>query len=217
MSLPRWIFNPTGFNGGNKKKLMTGAKTILEYFDNVKTWKEELLYLRDLVLSMGLEETIKWGGPCYMYNGKNVIGLADFKDYTGLWFFQGALMKDEKHYLVSGNKTTQAQRQWRFYSIAEIKKAPIKAYIKETLTHFETGVKVKIEKKPLVMPEILEATLKKDKVLNAQWSKLSLSCKREYTDYINEAKKEETKLSRLKKIKPMILEAKSMNDKYRLK
>jgi uncharacterized protein YdeI (YjbR/CyaY-like superfamily) len=194
---------------------MTGAKTIQEYFDNVKVWKEELLYLRELVLSMGLEETIKWGGPCYTYDGKNVIGLADFKTYTGLWFFQGALLKDEKQYLVSGNYNTQVQRQWRFYSMAEIKKAPIKAYIKETLIHFKAGVKVKIEKKPLIVPEALEAALKKDKALNAQWLKLSLSCKREFAEYISEAKKEETKLSRIEKIKPMIMEVKSMNEKYR--
>ncbi len=194
---------------------MKASNTIQEYFDNVKVWKEELLYFRELVLSMGLEETIKWGGPCYIYNGKNVLGLADFKSYTGLWFFQGALLKDEKKFLVSGNKSTQAMRQWRFYSMAEIKKAPIKSYIKETLVHFKTNAKVTIEKKPLLIPDLLDTTLKKNKTLKVHWDKLSLSSKREYAEYIDQAKKEDTKLSRIEKIKPMIIELKSINDKYR--
>ncbi len=194
---------------------MKSAKTTQEFFNNLTTWKEEVLYLREIVLSCGLIEELKWGAPCYTYEGKNVIGLADFKSYTGIWFFQGALLKDEKKYLVSGNTTTQAQRQWRFYSMAEIKKAPIKAYIKETISHFKAGEKVHIPKKELIIPDILIKAIKKDKSLNAKWESLSLSCKREYAEYIDTAKREETKLSRIEKIVPMILSAKGMNDKYK--
>lgn len=193
---------------------MASAMTIAAYFDNLVKWKEEILYLREIVLSMGLEETIKWGAPCYMYKGKNVMGLADFKSYTCIWFFQGALLKDEKQYLVSGNKDTQAMRQWRFHTMAEIRKAPIKAYIKETMAHFDAGIKIPVKQKTLIVPEELEKALKQNKILNQQWAKLSPSCKREYADYIGSAKKEETRHSRLNKIIPMIIEAKSMHEKY---
>jgi uncharacterized protein YdeI (YjbR/CyaY-like superfamily) len=193
---------------------MASAMTIAAYFDNLVKWKEEILYLREIVLSMDLEETIKWGAPCYMYKGKNIMGLADFKSYTCIWFFQGALLKDEKQYLVSGNKDTVAMRQWRFHSMSEIKKAPIKAYIKETMAHFDAGIKIPLKQKTLIVPEELEKALKQNKILSQQWAKLSPSCKREYADYIGSAKKEETRLSRLNKMIPMIIEAKSMHEKY---
>jgi uncharacterized protein YdeI (YjbR/CyaY-like superfamily) len=185
---------------------MATTMTIATYFDNLVKWKEEMLYLREILLSLGLQETIKWGAPCYMYKDKNIIGLADFKSYTCLWFFQGALLKDEKQYLVSGNKDTVAMRQWRFHTMSEIKKAPIKAYVKETMAFFDAGTKVPLKQKTLTVPTELEKELKQNKILNQQWAKLSPSCKREYADYIGSAKKEETRLSRLGKMIPMIIE-----------
>lgn len=48
-----------------------------------------------------MEETNKWSAPVYTSNGKNIVGLGAFKSYTGLWFFQGALLKDEKKLLIN--------------------------------------------------------------------------------------------------------------------
>ena len=62
---------------------------IINYIEKKQQWKLELELLRKVVLACDLEETIKWGAPVYMSNGKNILGLSAFKNYVGLWFFQG--------------------------------------------------------------------------------------------------------------------------------
>ena len=72
---------------------MKRYKTVDDYIEGAQQWQRELRRLRKILQSTGLDETIKWGAPCYTLNGKNVVGLAGFKSYFGLWFFQGALLE----------------------------------------------------------------------------------------------------------------------------
>lgn len=65
------------------------------YINKKVAWKLELSLLRSVFMNLPLEETIKnWGGPTYVFKGKNIVSLAAFKKYCGLWFFQGVLLKD---------------------------------------------------------------------------------------------------------------------------
>jgi uncharacterized protein YdeI (YjbR/CyaY-like superfamily) len=61
-------------------------------------WVEELELLYSIVRSTELEETVKWGGPCFTINGKNVLGIGGFKSYVGIWFHQGVFLKDPKKF-----------------------------------------------------------------------------------------------------------------------
>ncbi|MBT8471175.1 MAG: DUF1801 domain-containing protein, partial [Marinicaulis sp.] len=72
---------------------MQNAKSVDDYIKKEKSWPAELKKLREIMLATPLEETIKWGAPCYTYNGKNVVGLVGFKDWFTLWFHLGALLK----------------------------------------------------------------------------------------------------------------------------
>ena len=179
---------------------MQKITTVTSYIDGLSQWKEEVMLLRELALASGLAETIKWGGPCYTKGGQNILGLAAFKNYACIWFFQGALLKDEKGYLMNAQEgKTKALRQWRFTSLQEIKKAPIKAYIKEAITNSEKGLKIKAAPKtPLPLPIELQQAMK-DKTFKSKWEALSPSHRREYCEYILEAKKEETRLRRAEK------------------
>ncbi len=58
-------------------------------------------------MELPLEETIKWNMPAYLYKNKNIIGMAAYKNYFGLWFHQGVFFKDEERVLVNAqeNKT----------------------------------------------------------------------------------------------------------------
>ncbi len=68
-----------------------------------------------------MKETIKWGAPVYTLDYKNIVGLGAFKSYVGLWFFQGALLNDEKKKLINAQEDkTKALRQWRFNSVKKI-------------------------------------------------------------------------------------------------
>lgn len=70
--------------------------TVDAYIDHHEQYNNELRLLREILNSTGLDETVKWGAPAYIFKGKNVVGIGAFKSYVGLWFHQGALLKDER-------------------------------------------------------------------------------------------------------------------------
>ena len=88
-----------------------------------------------MILDGGLTEERKWGNPCYTLNGKNVIMLGVLKESCNISFFKGSLLKDEAKLLVAPGENSQANRQFRFTSLAEINKLKksISAYIEEAV------------------------------------------------------------------------------------
>jgi uncharacterized protein YdeI (YjbR/CyaY-like superfamily) len=188
------------------------------YFDKKPKWKAELKLLRKTLLSTKMEETIKWGAPTYVYKNKNIVGLAAFKNYCGLWFFQGGLLKDKHKVLINAQEgKTKAMLQWRFYSLEEINTEVITAYVLEALQYVDEGKEIKPNrvKKELIIPELLQNALDTNVDFKTQFETSTLSKKREYADYISEAKREATKQNRLEKIIPMILNKVGLHDKYK--
>ena len=179
-------------------------------------WSAELARLRAILQETPLEETIKWGAPCYTANGKNVVGMAAFKAYFGLWFHQGALLADEAGVLINAQEgKTKALRQWRFASAKEIKPRIIKRYVREAIALAAEGRSIKPERqKPLSIPAELSDALARSKKSSTAFASLSKGKQREYADYIAEAKREETKLKRVDKILPMIAAGQGLHDKY---
>jgi uncharacterized protein YdeI (YjbR/CyaY-like superfamily) len=195
---------------------MKKFKTVDDYIAGAQ-WQNTLIKLRKILLSTELEETVKWGSPVYVLNGKNIVGLGSFKAYAGLWFYQGSFLKDEKKKLINAQEgKTKGLRQWRFKNITEIDDDLVKAYIFEAIENQKQGKELKPSRgKALVIPPELENALDQNKALKMQFDELSLSCKREYAEYIAEAKREDTKIRRLEKIIPMIMERVGLNDKYK--
>ena len=190
---------------------------IEQYIDAKQHWRGELMFLRALLLETGMEETIKWGAPVYCKDGKNIVGICAFKDYVGLWFFQGGLLEDKEKRLMNAQEgKTKALRQWRFKFIQELikDKALIQSYIQEAIANHDAGKAIKPErgktKKPLIIPAELEIAFLEDEALKNSFNTLSLSHKRTFADYISEAKRNSTKERRLKKIIPMILEGRGL-------
>lgn len=192
-------------------------KTVDGYLAGKDQWAGELTKLREILKKTPLEETVKWGMPCYTYQGKNVVGMSGFKNHFGLWFFQGALLKDSDKVLMNAQDgKTQAMRQWRMTSAKDIKPARIKQYVKEAIALVDEGKEIKAErKKPIVVPALLKAALAKNKKTADAFKKLTPGLRREYADYIAEAKRDDTKARRVEKILPMIAAGKGLNDKYR--
>ncbi|UOB16990.1 YdeI/OmpD-associated family protein [Abyssalbus ytuae] len=180
-------------------------------------WHNELTLLRNIFLQTEMEENIKWNSPVYSLNGKNIAGLAAFKNYVGIWFFQGVFLKDNKKVLVNAQENkTAALRQWRFQSVNDIDEKLVKSYLKEAIQNQKEGKELKPQKKkPLIIPTELQQAFKADKKLKTAFDAFTLSRQREFTDYITEAKRQATKISRLEKIKPMILTGTGLHDKYR--
>ncbi len=196
---------------------MKKFKTVDEYLASQSRWQDELQELRTILLSTELDECIKWGGPCYTLDGKNVVGMAGFKSYFGLWFFNGALIEDLNGVLMNAQEgKTKGLRQWRFESKREIKKRTIKAYVKAAIELQRQGKEIKPTRNAqLVVPPELKRALSKHRGAQKAFSVLTPGCQREYANYVAEAKRDETKVKRVEKILPMILDGQGLNDKYR--
>lgn len=196
---------------------MKRCKTVDEYIESAEYWQDELVRLRKILNSTPLEETVKWGGPCYTAHGKIIVGMGAFKAYFGLWFFQGALLADTKGVLVNAQEgRTKALRQWRFASKKEIDARLIKAYVHEAISLQAQGVEMKADRsRPVEIPRQLQTAFSKDKKVRTCFHALTKGKQREYADYIADAKRDETKVKRLETIVPMILAGKGLNDRYR--
>ncbi|MCB0568726.1 MAG: YdeI/OmpD-associated family protein [Phaeodactylibacter sp.] len=178
-------------------------------------WREALSKLRAILLTTGLDETIKWGSPAYTLDGKNVVGLGAFKAYVGIWFFQGGLLEDRHGVLVNAQEgKTRAMRQWRFQSAGEIDEKLVRQYLAEAIRNQRAGKQIKPElNKPLILPEELTSALQQDSRLASCFGKLTPGRQREYAEYVGEAKRQATRSARLEKITPMILAGIGLNDR----
>lgn len=197
---------------------MAEATAKLEaYYAREGPFKEGIAKLRELVLQTELEETVKWGSPVYTINNKNVLGIIAFKSYFGLWFYNGCYLKDPGEVLKNAQEgKTKAMRHWKFQSVQEIPTQEVLAYIKEAIENQKDGLEWKPErtKKTSISPELKEA-FKKTANLSAMFKTLAPYKQREFCEYIDTAKQDKTKQTRLEKIIPMILKGYSFNDKYR--
>ena len=191
-------------------------KKVDEFISKKAKWKNELEFLRNILVQSELSEDLKWGAPVYTLEGKNVVGLGAFKSYVGLWFFQGVFLKDEKGLLVNAQEgKTKALRQMRFSSMEEMDESILKAYIEKAIQNQKAGKELKPEKKALVIPEELQTAFNADKSLKACFEKLSPGKQKDYANHIAEAKQEKTKQKRLDKIIPMIKDVVGLHDKYK--
>lgn len=184
-------------------------------WDNSNEWSEELPLLKTIINKTGLVETKKWGAPVFTHNGKNVLGVIGLKNYFALWFYKGVFLKDVAGVLVSAADKTKSLRQWRFRSKADINEKLLLQYIKEAIEVEEAGLAIKPEKKAVVIPVLLQQEIDSSPVFAEAFCKLTPGKQKEYCEYIDTAKQEKTKLSRLDKIKPMILQGIGLNDKYK--
>ena len=185
------------------------------YFDKAGTWQKEFEQLRKIILGCGLTEQLKWGHPCYSFEGKNIVLMHGFKEYCALLFFKGALLKDEGHILVQQTENVQAARQVRFTAAKEI--APIKnvltAYIYEAIEVEKAGLKVNLKKTvEYKVPEEFEKRLKKDAALKKAFAALTPGRQRAWLLHFSSAKQTQTRASRIEKSIPHILDGKGLND-----
>jgi uncharacterized protein YdeI (YjbR/CyaY-like superfamily) len=196
---------------------MKKITSVEEYIEKNSHFAKELSLLRNIMISTEMEEHLKWNAPVYSIDGKNVIGLGAFKSHFGIWFFHGVFLKDDKNLLEQAPEKTKGLRQMRFESMADIDKNAVLSYVKEAINNQRLGREIKPESKgkKVNIPEELNTALNDNSVLNDAFKLLTPGKQREYSDYINTAKREETKFSRIEKITPMIIKGVGLNDKYK--
>lgn len=188
-----------------------------EFIGRSPKWQEELSKLRSILLNCGLTEELKWGAPCYTYNKTNLIVINGFKDYCTLYFFKGSVLSDPEGIMIRAQETTQAGRHIRFTSVKEITtlRSTLTAYIYEAIEAERAGLKVKAKKQEVVgIPEEFQLRLNKSAALKKAFHALTPGRQKAYLLHFAEPKQEKTRISRIEKCIPQILEGKGLHDQY---
>ena len=185
------------------------------FFNKASKWQAEYEQLRTIVLDCGLTEELKWGCPCYTFEGNNIVFIHGFKDYCALLFMKGALMKDAKGILIQQTENVQAARQIRFTNLNEIVKlkTALKAYIQEAISVEKSGLKVKLKKPTeFKMAEEFQQVLNEMPEVKKAFKALTPGRQRAYLLHFSQPKQSKTRESRVENCIPQILKGKGLND-----
>lgn len=185
------------------------------FFENAGQWQEEFEKLRAIALSTELSEDVKWGCPCYTYEGKNIFLIHGFKEYCALLFFKGALMKDPDNILIQQSKNVQAARQIRFTEVAQINdlEEVLRSYMFQAVEIEESGAKVEMKKtKEFEMAEEFQEKLDQNPALQEAFKALTPGRQRAYLLHFSSAKQSKTREARIEKCIPQIMDGIGLND-----
>ncbi len=178
-----------------------------------------LCHLRDLVHAAcpDVTETIKWGFPHFDYHGI-MCNMAAFKEHCSFGFWKAELMKDTSLMRMASSEAAMGH----LGQLKTLKDIPpdkvMKAYIREAAQLNEAGIKVQKPasgpKKPLRTPPALSKALKENAKAMACFNSLSYSHRKEYIEWISEAKTDPTRDKRITTTVTWLTEGKSRNWKY---
>jgi len=166
----------------------------------------------------GVEETIKWQQPTFVYKGI-LCGMAAFTQHCALGFWKGKLLFKGDH----PARSLGDQAMGQFGRVTNLSDLPAERlllrYVKEAARLNEEGVKVPSRSKPRVkqtvkVPDDLSAALKKNARALQTFEGFSPSHKREYVEWLTEAKRDETRQKRLEAAIVWMAEGKPRNWKY---
>ncbi|HLG34846.1 MAG TPA: YdeI/OmpD-associated family protein [Bacteroidia bacterium] len=204
---------------------MPKDKRIDEYISNAQPFAQPILkHLRELVHKANPEvtETIKWGMPSFEYKGP-YFGIASFKQHCVAGFWKHKLLKDPKGYLgeIKSHGGEAMGNLGRMTSINDLPPDKVMlGFFKQAKKLNDDGVKMERPKaklrKEIPMPKEFASALSKNKKASRFWrdEKFPPSHKREYLEWITEAKTEETKNNRIATTLGWLSEGKSRNWKY---
>lgn len=162
-----------------------------------------------------VEETMKWSFPHFMYKGM-LCSMASFKEHCAFGFWKSSLVIEKR-----GTEANKAAGE--FGRITKLSDLPsqkvLSGYIKAAMKLNDAGVKVPARPKPrtpkeLVVPDDLDKALHGNKPARATFENFSPSQKREYVDWITEAKTEATRSRRLETAIEWMAAGKTRNWKY---
>jgi uncharacterized protein YdeI (YjbR/CyaY-like superfamily) len=182
--------------------------------------KPVLNHIRKLVHAAcpDVEETLKWSMPHFMHKGI-VCSMAAFKNHCSFGFWKGALVFGKGQ--GPGNKQDEAMGQFgRISAVCDLPKEKVLiGYIKKAVRLNDAGTKLPPRPKPkerkeLIAPADLMSALKEKRKALAAFESFSYSHKKEYVEWITEAKSEETRRKRLATAIEWLAEGKSRHWKY---
>lgn len=200
-------------------------KAIDAYISKSADFAKPILnHIRELVHKTcpGVEEKLKWSFPHFDYKGEMMCSMAAFKQHAVFGFWKASLMKDPV--LVETAKSEVAMGHLgRLTSVKDL--PPDKkmiAWIKEAILLNDKGIKLAAkpkatDKKELTIPDYFIKALAKNKKAKQVFESFAFSHKKEYVQWITEAKTEDTRNKRMTTALEWLNEGKSRNWKYERK
>jgi len=179
-------------------------------------------YLRELVhvACPDVVETIKWSMPHFDYKGA-MCGMAAFKHHCTFGFWKAPLLNDPLGVLRDKEESAMGS----FGKMTSLNDLPadktLKALIKDAMRLNDEGIKMPVAarrkgevKAPIAEPEYFTALLAEHKTAKATWGAFPPSCRKEYLEWITEAKTELTRDKRLAQTIEQLAAGKQRNWKY---
>ena len=199
-------------------------KRIDAYIDAAQDFAKPIIaHLRDLIHEAcpEVEETWKWSFPNFMYKGAILCSMAAFKNHCSFSFWKATLIQDTDQILT----LTERAAMGHLGKILSLNDLPddeiLLKYIKAAMKLNEENIKLpprtktpEAKTQDLVIPDFLVTELEKNMDAKTVFNNFSYSHKKEYIDWITEAKTEPTRLKRVRQAVEMIAEGKGRNWKY---
>lgn len=189
--------------------------SVTHFLDNNTIWKNELSALRSILLECALSEEFKWKQPCYTYRGENIVIIGGFKSYATIGFFKGALLLDEKRLFIAPGENSQSTRLIKFYNTQDIEniRPILKDYIFEAIEIEKSGQKVPLAKSTdIKFSDELVEKMNADKTFKSAFESLTPGRQRAYHLYFSAAKQSKTRIARIEKYLPRIMDGFGFHD-----
>ena len=195
--------------------MLVDSVRIQDFYDRQTRWRDELLFLRNILLTEGLTEEFKWRGPCYTHLGGNVALAQGFNDGCVLSFFKGVMLDDPEGHLEFAGEHSRIVKLLRFQSLEEISQAIdiARGFIRQAMAFEVKGLKVEVAPAEFQVPPDIAEVLAADAVLSAAWAALTPGRQRSWVLNFSQAIQSVTRLARLEKARDKILAGKGMNDR----
>ncbi len=183
----------------------------------MRAWREELQALRPGLLAAGLAEELRWYKPCYSHGGSKVVIFQPFKAMCALLFFKGRLLEDPDGVLREQGANTRCALRVEFRSVAEVMAAErtLQALVADAIRVEEAGLSCpeRAAGDDGPYPDELETALDADGILRDAWERLTPGRRRGWLLHFNGAKRSETRVRRIDRAAPLILEGFGMHDR----
>jgi uncharacterized protein YdeI (YjbR/CyaY-like superfamily) len=182
---------------------------------STRLWTKGLSDLRRICLDTGLQETVKWGHPCFMHANRNIVIIGAFRSDFRLSFFNAALMKDPAGVLEKQGPNTAHPDRFRFTtnSDVEIKETTIRSYLEEAMEYARKNIKPVRNTSMPDFPDELTQALKTDHLLAEAFHALTPGRQKSYLINLNAAAKPETRVARIIKFREKILSGKGATER----
>ena len=177
---------------------------------SVQLWRQGLLALRALCLEVGLEETAKWGHPCYMHAGRNVAIMGAFRGDFRLTFFHAALLTDPQQQLERQGANTQHPDALRFTQVKDValRADVVRSYLQEAMAHAAAGRLPPRNTAVLELPDELTEALQADAELAGAFAALTPGRQKSYVLHLLGSQSPDTRRKRIERSRDKILAGK---------